>query len=225
MGDIKANGNTGLETSTDITNLKTDFETNIKNYVGDNTKVKLNWGTDEDDVGSILGSDHGGAAIKDEDVISGTTAVTEQPLAGKFEIIWPEEDTSNSELTIQVGANAAQTLNIGLRDMRASALGLSGLQITDNKKASDAIGKCDSAILRVSTFRSSLGACQNRLEHTIANLNNTAENLSASESCIRDVDMAKEMMNFSKNNILMQAAQSMLAQANGQPQGILQLLR
>ncbi|WP_278523373.1 flagellinolysin [Clostridium cochlearium] len=225
MTSIKADGNKGLETSIDITNLKTNFETNIKNYVNDNAKVTLNWGAHENDVGSILGSNHGGVDIKAEDVIKGTTAVTEQPLAGKFQIIWSDENNSNSELTIQVGANAAQTLNIGLRDMRASALGLSGLQITDNKKASEAIGKCDSAISRVSTFRSSLGACQNRLEHTIANLDNTAENLSASESRIRDVDMAKEMMNFSKNNILMQAAQSMLVQANGQPQGILQLLR
>ncbi|MBS7138625.1 MAG: flagellin, partial [Streptococcus sp.] len=72
----------------------------------------------------------------------------------------------------------------------------------------------------MSTHRSDLGALQNRLEHTISNLNNTSENLTAAESRVRDVDMAKEMMNFSKNNILQQAAQAMLAQANQQPQGV-----
>ena len=79
--------------------------------------------------------------------------------------------------------------------------------------------------LPVSAERSRLGAIQNRLEHTIRNLDNSAENLTASESRIRDVDMAKEMMAFTKNNILQQAAQAMLAQANQQPQGVLQLLR
>ena len=83
----------------------------------------------------------------------------------------------------------------------------------------------NSAIEQVSTQRSALGAVQNRLEHTIKNLDTSAENLQASESRIRDVDMAKEMMNFTKNNILTQAAQAMLAQANQAPQGVLQLLR
>ena len=83
----------------------------------------------------------------------------------------------------------------------------------------------EAAITAVSTARSGLGALQNRLEHTVNNVNTTAENLQASESRIRDVDMAKEMMEFTKNNILSQAAQSMLAQANQNPQGVLQLLR
>lgn len=83
----------------------------------------------------------------------------------------------------------------------------------------------DQAIKEVSAQRSQLGAWQNRLEHTINNLNTSSENLTAAESRVRDVDMAKEMMNFSKNNILSQAAQAMLAQANQQPQGVLQLLR
>jgi flagellin len=91
--------------------------------------------------------------------------------------------------------------------------------------ADAAIDNFDLAIQAVSTARSYFGALQNRLEHTIANLNNSSENLTAAESRIRDVDMAKEMMNFQKNNILSQSAQAMLAQANQQPQGILQLLR
>ena len=83
----------------------------------------------------------------------------------------------------------------------------------------------DNALVTVSTQRAKFGALQNRLEHTIKNVDNTSENLQAAESRIRDVDMAKEMMNYSKNNILNQAAQSMLAQANQQPQNVLNLLR
>ncbi len=100
-----------------------------------------------------------------------------------------------------------------------------GINVSSQKVASGAITTINKAIESVSAERSKLGAYQNRLEHTIANLNTSSENLQSSESRIRDVDMAKEMMNFSKNNILAQAAQAMLAQANSQPQGVLQLLR
>ncbi|NEZ45872.1 flagellin [Clostridium niameyense] len=99
------------------------------------------------------------------------------------------------------------------------------LDVSTHKNAAKAITAFDDALNKVSDQRSRLGAYQNRLEHTINNLNTSSENLQASESRIRDVDMAKEMMNFSKNNILAQAAQAMLAQANQQPQGVLQLLR
>ncbi|MFJ7699429.1 flagellin [Lysinibacillus fusiformis] len=104
----------------------------------------------------------------------------------------------------------------------AAAIG--GLNISTQKYADKAITTIDSAIKSVSDTRSNLGAVQNRLEHTINNLGATSENLTAAESRIRDTDMAAEMMAFTKNNILMQAAQSMLAQANQQPQGVLQLL-
>lgn len=99
------------------------------------------------------------------------------------------------------------------------------LDVSDHDKASAAITVIDNAIKTVSAERSKLGAYTNRLEHTIANLGTSSENITAAESRIRDVDMAKEMMNFQKNNILSQAAQAMLAQANQQPQGVLQLLR
>lgn len=100
-----------------------------------------------------------------------------------------------------------------------------GLDVSNNAKASAAIKVIDKAIEQVSAERSKLGAYQNRLDHTINNLGTSSENLTAAESRVRDVDMAKEMMNFQKNNILSQAAQAMLAQANQQPQGVLQLLR
>jgi flagellin len=100
-----------------------------------------------------------------------------------------------------------------------------GINVSSQKTASAAITTINKAIENVSAERSKLGAYQNRLEHTIANLDNSSENLQAAESRVRDVDMAKEMMNFSKSNILQQAAQAMLAQANQAPQGVLQLLR
>jgi flagellin len=132
---------------------------------------------------------------------------------------------SNGTLTMQIGANEGQELNIGFSDMRAVALGVNSIDISTASNASNAITTVNDAITKVSDERAKLGAVQNRLEHTIANLDTSAENLQASESRIRDVDMAKEMMEFTKNNILQQAAQSMLAQANQAPQGVLQLLR
>jgi len=108
--------------------------------------------------------------------------------------------------------------------MRASTLGVYDLQVGTQSQASTAIKVIDEAIVKVSAERSKLGSVQNRLEHTISNLGTSAENLQASESRIRDVDMAAEMMQFTKNNILQQAATAMLAQANMAPQTVLQLL-
>jgi flagellin len=127
----------------------------------------------------------------------------------------------------QVGANAGQSISLAITTMTATALGLSNgaYSVASNGSANTAITNINTAITKVSTMRSTFGAVQNRLEHTINNLNTGSENLSAAESRIRDVDMAKEMMDFTKNNILNQAAQAMLAQANQQPQGVLQLLR
>jgi flagellin len=125
----------------------------------------------------------------------------------------------------QIGANEGQKMEVSMNDMRASALGIEAVDISTTAGAQAAITTIDEALSKVSDERSKLGAFQNRLEHTIKNLDTSAENLQASESRIRDVDMAKEMMEFTKNNILQQAAQSMLAQANQAPQGVLQLLR
>jgi len=126
---------------------------------------------------------------------------------------------------LQIGADKGTTLTITIQTMTAAKLSLSGFTFATHGNAASAIAKFDTAIKTISTVRSSLGANQNRLEHTINNLNNASENIQAAESRIRDVDMAKEMMNQSKSNILNQAAQAMLAQANQAPQGVLQLLR
>lgn len=130
-------------------------------------------------------------------------------------------------LTFQIGANAGQTINVKIATMSATKLGVDAakLDIASGGAASKAITAIDTAINTVSQTRSALGAVQNRLEHTINNLGTSSENLTAAESRIRDTDMAKEMMAFTKNNILTQAAQSMLAQANQQPQGVLSLLQ
>ncbi len=132
---------------------------------------------------------------------------------------------ANGGLNMHIGANESQTMYISVSDMRSSALGVSGIDVTTKASAETSISTIQKALDKVSSERAKLGAYQNRLEHTINNLGTTSENLSASESRIRDVDMAKEMMSFTKNNILSQAAQAMLAQANQQPQSVLQLLQ
>ena len=134
---------------------------------------------------------------------------------------------ANGGMTLQIGANEGQAMNFGITDMSAAALGVAGnkgdLRPQDGaKKATTTI---DDAIKKVSAQRSELGAVQNRLEHTIANLDTAAENTQTAESAIRDTDMADTMVEYSKNNILAQAGQSMLAQANQATQGVLSLLQ
>lgn len=141
-----------------------------------------------------------------------------------------EEEVSEGKAHVQVGANAKQSMSIEIGDMRAKALGIkdddgNSLSVKSAEDANKAIEAFDAALNAVSSQRANLGAVQNRLEYTISNLDNTAENLTSAESTLRDVDMAKEMMEYSKNNILNQAAQAMISQANQQPQNVLQLLR
>lgn len=166
------------------------------------------------------------------------------------QVVGPGAQGSGFSTKFQIGANSGQSMSLTISDMRSAALGITGnagqqgftktntvtngtndvkaeaaLNISTKEDASNAIKVLDKAINSVSSERAKLGAVQNRLEHTINNLGTASENLTAAESRIRDVDMAKEMMEQTKNNILAQAAQAMLAQANQQPQGVLQLLR
>ncbi len=166
------------------------------------------------------------------------------------QVVGPGAQGTGYNTSFQIGANTGQSMSLQINDMRSAALGITGnagqagftssnsvtngtndikaeaaLNISNKDDASKAIAIIDNAIASVSSERGKLGAVQNRLEHTINNLGTSSENLTAAESRIRDVDMAKEMMEFTKNNILTQAAQAMLAQANQQPQGVLQLLR
>jgi flagellin len=136
-------------------------------------------------------------------------------------------DGTFSQKTFQIGANRDQIITLTINDMHSTALNVHDIknQVSNAQDATVAISTVNTAIETVSKERSKLGAYQNRLEHNIKNLDTAAENLQSSESRVRDVDMAKEMMTFSKNNILSQAAQSMLSQANQQPQSVLSLLR
>lgn len=162
--------------------------------------------------------------LEEIDAITGRTEFNTQKLL----------DGSFKDKKIHTGANAGQNMDISISDMRADALGLSDLYadpeemtggILTQEGANAAIEIADAAINKVSMERARLGAKQNRLEHTINSLSVTHENLVAAESRIRDADIAKEMMNFTKYYILTQAAQAILAQANQIPQGMLQLLR
>ncbi len=130
----------------------------------------------------------------------------------------------NDSLSLQIGANAGQTMNIAINDMSSDALGIDNLDVTTASGAENAISTLDTALKSVSSERAKLGAYQNRLDHTINNLETSSENLTGAESRIRDTDMAKEMMEYSKSQVLQQAAQSMLAQANQQSQSVLKLL-
>ena len=127
--------------------------------------------------------------------------------------------------SLQVGSLSGQAITVSIAAMSAGAIGVSGLQVTSFTSAGHAMSAIQGAISVVSAQRSYLGALQNRLEHTISNLDNISENTSSAESRIRDTDMAEEMVNYSKNNILAQAGQSMLAQANQSTQGVLSLLQ
>ena len=148
-------------------------------------------------------------------LVAGTPMTTEADTSG----------TGKGGLKIQVGANEGEQLTISVEAMNVRGLGLSNSKISDQESAGHAMTATKDAINLVSQQRSTLGAMQNRLEHKISNLDNTAENLSASESRIRDVDIAKEMTTFTKNQILSQAATAMLAQANSMPQNVLSLLQ
>ena len=135
--------------------------------------------------------------------------------------------SAGTGVKFQIGANSGQVIELSIDDMRATALGVNkaAVSIDDDVKASHAITEIDKALTKISDQRASLGAAQNRLEHTIDSDNNAAENLQAAESRIRDVDMAAEMMKYTKSNILAQAAQAMLGQANSAPNSVLNLLQ
>ena len=213
----------GLEIDlTDGTN-KTTVQKEIKDalkgkyevdYNTTNNTIKLTQVTGEDK--KSIKASYKGAALVTATGKEGVTAV--------------DAVISEGKVNLQVGANAKQSMSIEIGNMRAEALEITnnagkGLSVETADDANAAVSKFDSALNKVSSQRANLGAIQNRLEYTISNLDNTAENLTSAESTLRDVDMASEMMEYSKNNILNQAAQAMISQANQQPQNVLQLLR
>ncbi|MFB5282834.1 flagellin [Peribacillus sp. Hz7] len=157
--------------------------------------------------------------LKEEiDRIAKTTEFNTKPLLdGSVEV--------GKEIVLQVGANENQTVKLAINNMNSTELKIDSLDLTKQDEAEKAITIIDGAINLVSEERSRMGAMQNRLEHTSNNLKYMSENTTAAESRIRDLDMALEMTAYTKNNILIQSAQAMLAQANQLPQGVLQLLK
>jgi len=133
-------------------------------------------------------------------------------------------------MVFQVGTKANQAIKVGLTDMRSTALGLKGddgqtLNVSTQVKANAAINVLDNAIQKALDQQTTIGSVESRLSYTSSNLTTASENVQASESTIRDADMAKEMTNYTKNNVLLQAAQSMLAQANQSSSSVLSLLQ
>ncbi len=156
------------------------------------------------------------ALVSEIDRVASTTTFNEQNLL----------DGSFSGKNLQVGAESGQYIGISIASMSSTGIGVNGVQVSgaDNSGAEAAISTIKTALASVSSQRADLGAVQNRLEHTIKNLDNVVENTTAAESAIRDTDMATEMVTFSNANILAQAGTSMLAQANQSNQNVLSIL-
>ena len=174
-----------------------------------------------------IGDTEGSAKVGVGDV---DTALTATNGTGKFEIQTGSSKVANAlSFNLHVGSDADMTnkIQVNIETMNSSYLGIKGLNVNDDSgiAATYAVDAISDALQKVSSQRSALGAVQNRLEHTIDNLDNVSENTQTAESRIRDTDMASEMVNYSKNNILAQAGQSMLAQANQSTQGVLSLLQ
>ncbi|MER3113033.1 flagellin Hag [Bacillus altitudinis] len=191
-------GNTGTQDDTDLSSIQEEIKALIEE----------------------VGGETGSKGIADRTQFNGKDL-----LDGSFA-------SGTADLVFQIGANGGQQLTVNIDSMKAADLGSATVKISDidvtafaTTSFDNQLTGIDEAINQVSTQRAKLGAVQNRLEHTINNLGASSENLTAAESRIRDVDMAKEMSEFTKNNILSQASQAMLAQANQQPQNVLQLLR
>lgn len=141
-----------------------------------------------------------------------------------FNKVYPMSAGGN-DMIFQIGPSSGETLTVVTSQMTSTGLGVASLDLSEQDDSNLAIDTINAAIDKVSAFRADLGAAQNRLEHTIANLDVTSENITAAESRVRDTDMADEITAFTKNNILLQAAQSMLSQSNAVPQGVLSMLQ
>lgn len=226
IGDLKIK--TTAKAQNGGTSSKIEIDGNTKYGVAtdgldDNGKIAANSTiTITDSNGKSIKLTVGGNELNVGETKVGTTSKTETAISGK-------------EISLQVGANTSdsQTLKVKIENVSTKSLGLEGDTITkmakEGKKGTDAantmIKSLDKALERVNTSRANLGAMQNRLETTASNLTTSNENLTAAESRIRDVDVAEEMMNLSKLNLINQAAQAMMSQAKSQPEGVMQLLR
>ena len=229
---------------TDTANTKVTLD-DLKGLITDGAEIKINGktykamtgaddGVDDND-SSVITKTHAYELAKAELLTANQIGDTENNASvkdnadGTFDInVAKAKVAEKLNFNLHVGSDADMTnkINVNIETMNSSYLGIKGLNVTDETgvAATYAVDAIADALQKVSDQRSSLGAVQNRLEHTIANLDNVVENTTSAESRIRDVDMAEEMVEYSKNNILAQAGQSMLAQANQATQGVLSLL-
>ena len=224
----------GTTMSTVAGDLQTDIRTAITAY---NNALGLTAGTEDTESGLTgltandftVTEEDGAFKIEytgDEDVVFSFSDVGDRDFAAQLGLTGGSSAAGGTGgLSLQIGDTASQRISVSINDMDSNSLGVGSIDIGTETGATASIDKIKNAINKVSSTRADLGAIQNRLEYTINNLATTTENLTSAESRIRDTDMAKEMMAYTKNNVLSQAAQAMLAQANQQPQQILQLLQ
>lgn len=231
-------GKTLSEAIAATTQVDTGEISNVSNFTGANAAIDFalwfNTSGDVDDYinnsidfNNPIGTIHRDQGTIRTDVTSFESIIpnnTTLENGAPFNLIYSNTENIGEAITFHIGANTNQNIQINTVDMTAAGLSIKSADLSTRSNSEKAIEIIDSAIRIVSSIRSTFGSVQNRLEHTISNLYSSEENLTSAESRIRDVDMAKEMMNFTKSNILTQAAQSMLSQANMQPQSILQLL-
>ena len=215
-GSITISVTNGLSVKIGKVTYKYDTAAKIE----DNTSVSVAATTKDDFLANIKK-----ASMAADDNIKGMSLDSDGNL--KIEVFADLKEAANVSLQVGADTTAANKIDLSISHLSARGLGVNGLRVdgTDSENADDAVDTIAAAIQKVSTQRSALGAVQNRLEHTIANLDNVVENTTAAESQIRDTDMATEMVKYSNNQILAQAGQSMLAQANQGNQGVLSLLQ
>ena len=180
--------------------------------------------------GTGVGNSIGGITFSITDTQGNINKSANAVLDAFTETVRAQDNSQDNSMNFQIGTRANQAIRVGMTDMRAQALGLQGsdgstLNISTRDKANAAINVLDNAISKALDQQTTIGAVQSRLNYTSQNLTTASENVQASESTIRDVDMARAMTNYTKNNVLMQAAQAMLAQANQSSSGVLSLLQ
>ena len=171
--------------------------------------------------GTLTTSDHAATNAEYQSLMSEINNITSYTTFNGYQML----QASATTFTFQIGSNKGQTLAVGINGMSANGLTINTTATTTQTAAQNALTFLDTAIARVSTIRSALGAASNRLEHTINSVGVSRENIAAAESRIRDVDMADEMSTLTRNQILMQSSTAMLAQANAQPQSVLSLFQ
>ena len=186
-----------------------NIEADVSIADSDGNVVSQETGLEASLTGSVISTEGGIDITVDNDLVDGADTVT----------------VNNNSVSLQIGANGGQTTSMSINAMTSSDLGVDEVDVTTQEGADAALIAIEDAVTEVSSERAKLGAYQNRLEHTINNLETSSENLTSAQSRIRDTDMAAEMTEYSQNNVLTQAATSMLAQANSQTQNVLTLLQ